>query len=123
MESLVNESFTGIVLGSLAFGAALLWFRSGSSIRGNDDRLTIISSLTRGTRSEVEEEHDDPIDVGNKRDHVNSNQHQPSKKLLRDVFSVKQKPIVMDESSSSSPTSARPFESSYYFAHNRQSTG
>jgi hypothetical protein len=120
MESLVNESFTGIVLGSLAFGAALLWFRSGSSIRGNDDRLTIISSLTRGTRSE--EEHDDPIDVG-KRDHVNSNQHQPSKKLLRNVFSVKQKPIVMDESSSSSPTSARPFESSYYFAHNRQSTG
>jgi len=119
MESLVKESFTGIVLGSLAFGAALLWFRSGSSIRVNDDRLTIISSLTRGTRSEVEEEHDDPIDVG-KRDHVNS---QPSKKLLRNVFSVKQKPIVMDDSSSSSPTSARPFESSYYFAHNRQSTG
>jgi hypothetical protein len=120
MESLVNESFTGIVLGSLAFGAALLWFRSGSSIRGNDDRLTIISSLTRGTSSEVEEEHDDPIDVG-KRDHVVNSQ--PSKKLLRNVFSVKQKPIVMDESSSSSPTSARPFESSYYFAHNRQSTG
>lgn len=117
MDSFVNESLTGVVIGSLAFGAALFWFRSVSSSSSSiGSGLKIISSTARGTTSG--EEDDDPNVDGN------SNQHQPSKMLLRNVFSVKQKPIeVMDDGNNKSPSSVRPFESSYYFAHNRQSTG
>jgi len=41
---------------------------------------------------------------------------------LRNVFSVKQRPIVHGSGGKKS-SSDRPFESSYYFAHNKHSTG
>ena len=46
-----------------------------------------------------------------------------SEKKLRNVFSVKQKPPVSSNGAKAAAGSDRPFESSYYFAHNKHSTG
>jgi len=52
------------------------------------------------------------INIGNNRE-----------KKLRNVFSVKQKPPVSSTRGANSAGSDRPFESSYYFAHNKHSSG
>eukprot|EP00984_Skeletonema_dohrnii_P017585 scaffold8055_cov115-Skeletonema_dohrnii-CCMP3373.AAC.2 len=52
-----------------------------------------------------------------------SSSESSSEQKLRNVFSVKQKPPVSSNGGAKAAGSDRPFESSYYFAHNKHSTG
>jgi len=91
----------GVGIASIAFVAAcLFWFRSKGN---NHDSIatTTASSTTLGDKGKSDEQ------IANA-------------PILRNVFSVKQKPTIVAETST---TGGRPFESSYYFAHNRHSTG
>lgn len=51
------------------------------------------------------------------------NSENNSEKKLRNVFSVKQKPPVSSNGGAKAGGTDRPFESSYYFAHNKHSSG
>jgi hypothetical protein len=128
MESSVDEParLVGIVAITLFLGASsLLWFKGG--VRGHvggHAAVVVAAALTRKAGSSRRPPDDDDDDRGGTRSTTKSGDHRHPAKL-RSVFSVKQRPVKVtggvDGSSSSS--SSRPFESSYYFAHNGQSTG
>ena len=117
MQSMMSSLFPddtsrllGTIIASLLFVRAVLtWF-----IKKDDSKQTSKSKVdntsdvaTETSPWEDENEDDTPIDG-----------------KLRNVFSVKQKPINTGKGSSSKQASTdRPFESSYYFAHNKHSTG
>jgi hypothetical protein len=114
MVSFTEESsgLIGVCIASVAFIAACLFlFRN----KGNHDNVATTASSTSSGEGTV---------IG---ETVAQNQ------VLHNVFSVKQKKTTIvtgnecgasgAEASSTSTTCGRPFESSYYFAHNGQSTG
>lgn len=53
----------------------------------------------------------------------NNSESNSGEKKLRNVFSVKQNPPISSNGGAKAAGSDRPFESSYYFAHNKHSTG
>ncbi len=97
---------TGVCIASVAFIAACLFlFRN----KGNLDNVTTDTASSTSSAT------------GTAGKTIAKDQ------LLRSVFSVKQTPSTVTGNgygaSSTSTTGGRPFESSYYFAHNGQSTG
>lgn len=110
-----QSRLAGIVIASLLFAAALLWFRTSGAKRA---RVAAAAATTSSCTAKT----DDPSDVGPARA-KGTDDEGDGKQQLRNVFSVKQKPIVHGSGSSAQSSSERPFESSYYFAHNKHSTG
>lgn len=80
-----------------------------------------LSKRSRDSKpSEVQQHVDEP----KKENQVlSSSSESKSETKLRNVFSVKQKPPVSSSRGAKAVGSDRPFESSYYFAHNKHSTG
>ena len=76
----------------------------------------------RSKDSKPSQEHQS-IDEPQKESQVLSSSESKSETKLRNVFSVKQKPPVSSNGGAKAVGSDRPFESSYYFAHNKHSTG
>jgi hypothetical protein len=127
MESFLDEPshLTGIIVGTLIFGAALRWLFKNEA-DGDDEGAAPTASRERAddvvggvARSTKSPGGDDDVD-------------DDGRKSLRDVFSVKQGPVLVggegeggdeERRASSSSSASRPFESSYYFAHNGHSTG
>lgn len=101
--------FIGVCIASVVFLVACLFlFRNdnNNNIRHGHENNSA-SSLVESTSGDTVE----PI---------------ATTQTLRNVFSVKQKPTFVAGNgcgTSSSATGDRPFESSYYFAHNKHSTG
>ena len=111
-SSFVDESIgggvVGLVVSSLVFGAALLvWFKK-------DDGTTNAKSNSS-----------EAADVVQKSTIDKTTNEGAKAQPLRNVFSVRQKPIITGSKTSSKQKASdeRPFESSYYFAHNKHSTG
>ena len=121
----------GIAIATLLFAIALFWFSSRRKAPSSSAAAATQTTLskksvggdeTKASDGSVTTKHDE--DAGNN----NSSK-------LRNVFSVKQKPINTTgkggsshnhnktKGSTSSTDNSRPFESSYYFAHNKHSTG
>lgn len=106
----------GIVIASVLFGAAVLWLNKKDGFTENAETATAVEADTpKSNKSEEPSAKDDDKYQAAEGD---------DGKQLRNVFSVKQKPIVTGKKGSSKQSSSdRPFESSYYFAHNKHSTG
>ena len=108
-----------LIIGSLSFFGALLWFRKdGNKKLTTNDRGTAVK--------ESKKENNDATAQQLKSD--NRSAGDGKQQQLRNVFSVKQKPINTGTNGSNiskkkASSSDRPFESSYYFAHNKHSTG
>lgn len=107
-----------LMIGGLSFFGALLWFRKdGNKKLTTNDRGTVVK--------ESKKENNNPTAQQLKSD--NSSSSDGKQQQLRNVFSVKQKPINTGTNGSNinkkKASSDRPFESSYYFAHNKHSTG
>jgi len=108
MEYIINSipsyQIVGLITATIIFVGAILWFRR----KEEDDATSNIND-----HSAIEEE-------------VNktTSTQKSDNKVLRNVFSVKQQPINTGGSNSTNTNKeAKPFESSYYFAHNKHSTG
>ncbi|KAL7534078.1 hypothetical protein ACHAXR_005622 [Thalassiosira sp. AJA248-18] len=106
-----NHGIIGLVVASLLFGVALIWFKKDS---GKKNTNTVDDSRDAGATAKTEES--TGADEGEKTQAKGDGK-------LRNVFSVKQKPMVHGNGSRNKASSDRPFESSYYFAHNKHSTG
>ena len=108
MESIINAvpsyQIVGLITATIIFVGAILWFRR----KEEDDATSKIKDQS------VKEEVTKTTTTTQKSDN----------KVLRNVFSVKQQPINTGGSNSTNTNKeAKPFESSYYFAHNKHSTG
>ena len=116
MLALHQGEVVGVVVASVLFVAALWWFKRGSGTANNDGKVNAnvndswVEAAAKSTDAGASSKGDDGQSKGDGK--------------LRNVFSVKQKPIVHGNGSSRKQASSdRPFESSYYFAHNQHSTG
>lgn len=78
--------------------------------------------LSKRSRDSKPSEEQQQVDEPKKESQVLSSESKSETKL-RNVFSVKQKPPVSSNGGAKAAGSDRPFESSYYFAHNKHSTG
>ena len=110
-SSFIDEpSRIGIVVASLLFVAAVLWFNKNNDFSVAVTKTPDTNVVEEPSRAKAKgEESKSPAEGDGK---------------LRNVFSVKQKTIVTGGGSiSKNKSSDRPFESSYYFAHNKHSTG
>ena len=96
----MNEYAVGFIVSTLMFIAAcVFWLRNKRSAEDGENEIE-------------------------KSEKVINSETKKSDKKLRNVFSVKQKPPVSSNGRSTNKAgSDRPFESSYYFAHNKHSTG
>jgi len=79
--------------------------------------------LSKRSRDYTPSEKQQPIVEPKKESQVSNSSESNSEQKLRNVFSVKQKPPVSFNGGANAAGSDRPFESSYYFAHNKHSTG
>lgn len=115
----------GLAIASLLFGAALiLWFKKGNDKK--KARLEKESSETWASAAAKISVKEVPISdakEGNDDDGQTKGDDNDGDGKLRNVFSVKQKPIVHASGGEEAAASDRPFESSYYHAHNKHSTG
>ena len=107
-----------LMIGGLSFFGALLWFsKDGNKKLTTNDRGTVVK--------ESKKENNNP--TAQQLKSVNSSSGDGKQQQLLNVFSVKQKPINTGTNGSNinkkKASSDRPFESSYYFAHNKHSTG
>ena len=106
-----------IIIGSLSFFGALLWFRKD----GNKKKST---TNNRGTALKESKRENTNNDATSQMKSDTRSSDDRKQEQLRNVFSVKQKPINTGTNGSNRKASSdRPFESSYYFAHNKHSTG
>ena len=121
----------GIAIATLLFAIALFWFssrRKAPSSSAAAATQTTLSKKSVGGDETKASDGDGSVTTKHDEDAGNNNSSK-----LRNVFSVKQKPIDTTgkggsshnktKGSSSSTDNSRPFESSYYFAHNKHSTG
>ena len=116
MLALHQGGVVGLTLASVFFAAALWWFKRCSGTANNDGK---VSANVNDSWVEAAAKSAD-AGASSKRDDGQAN----GDGKLRNVFSVKQKPIVHGNGSGRKQASSdRPFESSYYFAHNQHSTG
>ncbi|KAL7548148.1 hypothetical protein ACHAWF_011452 [Thalassiosira exigua] len=107
-----KHEIVGLVTASLLFGAAWIWLRKRDQPSADDSGDSWAEAAAKTA----------VVADGNSRSGDGKRVEAPSK--LRNVFSVKQKPISTGNGSSGKQKSSdRPFESSYYFAHNKHSTG
>jgi len=133
----------GLIISSALFCSAIIWLKKDSkNIKSNKNTARKVGNSHNSTAEKAvanapKVESPDDVNDGN-------NGYQPPKSKpninkskggngneLRNVFSVKQKPIATGngsssnnkQSKSSSSSDEKPFESSYYFAHNKHSTG
>ena len=116
-----TRGIAGLVIASLFFVAALLWLKKGNKTKNakidEDSNDSWAMAAAKTSRAEAP-------NGGNEESKSQSNAKGGDDGKLRNVFSVKQKPIATGNGSSSKQTSSeKPFESSYYFAHNKHSTG
>ncbi|KAK1749178.1 hypothetical protein QTG54_001117 [Skeletonema marinoi] len=79
--------------------------------------------LSKRSRDYTPSEKQQHIVEPKKESQVSNSSESNSEQKLRNVFSVKQKPPVSSNGGANAAGSDRPFESSYYFAHNKHSTG
>ena len=101
INSIPSYQIVGFITATIIFVGAILWFR-----RKEEDDAT----------SKVK---DQPA----KQEEVTKSTTSDNR-VLRNVFSVKQQPINTGGTNSTNTNKeAKPFESSYYFAHNKHSTG
>ncbi|KAL9180344.1 hypothetical protein ACHAXT_008314 [Thalassiosira profunda] len=119
MLALYQGGAVGVVVASALFVAALWWFKrgSGTGTANNDGKVSanVNDSWVEAAAKSADAGASSTEDDG---------QPKGDDGKLRNVFSVKQKPIVHGNGSGRKQASAdRPFESSYYFAHNQHSTG
>ena len=111
LSSLIDEPsrLIGVVIATLLFAAAVLWSKKNNAI---SDITVESDTKTPKLKADAPKSINDKASI------------QPADDgKLRDVFSVKQKPIVTGNGGNKQASSDRPFESSYYFAHNKHSTG
>ena len=112
MESIINSipsyQIVGLITATIIFVGAILWFR-----RKEEDDATSKIKDQSAKQEEVK-----------KTTTTSTITQKSDNKVLRNVFSVKQQPINTGGSNSTNTNKeAKPFESSYYFAHNKHSTG
>ena len=81
-----------------------------------------LSKRSRGSKPS-EEPLQNVVEPKKERDVLSSSESSGGEKKLRNVFSVKQNPPISSNGGTKAAGSDRPFESSYYFAHNKHSTG
>jgi len=116
-----KRGIAGLVIASIFFGAALLWSKKDNNAKNTkiDNDSNDSWAMAAAKTSKVE-----APNGGNEESKSQSNAKGGDDGKLRNVFSVKQKPIATGNGSGSKQTSSeKPFESSYYFAHNKHSTG
>ena len=113
----------GIAIATLLFAIALFWFSSRRKAPSSSAAATQTTLSKKSVGGDETEASDGNVTTKHDEDAGNNS----SSSKLRNVFSVKQKPIFgnsRDKTKGSSSTdNSRPFESSYYFAHNKHSTG
>ena len=111
----------GIAIATLLFAIALFWFSSRRKAPSSSAAATQTTLSKKSVGGDETEASDGNVTTKHDEDAGNNSSK------LRNVFSVKQKPIFgnsRDKTKGSSSTdNSRPFESSYYFAHNKHSTG
>jgi len=112
MKSIINSipsyQIVGLITATMIFVGAILWFR-----RKEEDDATSKIKDQSAKQEEVK-----------KTTTTSTITQKSDNKVLRNVFSVKQQPINTGGSNSTNTNKeAKPFESSYYFAHNKHSTG
>ena len=129
--ALNDEKIIGLIIASIIlFGAALLLLKNNSSKKGSvNDSFSGDTWAHAAVKSATknEEVSDNSTGTATKNVEEQNNNIPPTTSgddgELRNVFSVKQKPINTGKGSGATTSSDRPFESSYYFAHNKHSTG
>ncbi|KAL7500147.1 hypothetical protein ACHAWT_008630 [Skeletonema menzelii] len=77
----------------------------------------------RSRDSKHSEELQNVVEPKKEREVFSSSDSNGGEKKLRNVFSVKQNPPISSNGGANAAGPDRPFESSYYFAHNKHSTG
>ena len=108
-----------LIIGGLSFFGALLWFR-----KDGNKKLT---TNDRGPALKESKKENNNNAAAQQLKSDNSSGGDGKQQQLRNVFSVKEKPNNTGTNGSNinkkKASSDRPFESSYYFAHNKHSTG
>ena len=134
--SIPPSQIGGIAIATLLFAIALFWFSRRKDTQRQDNNTSTRSSSVVATQTTLSKSvGGDETKGGDANSNIITTKYDEGagsdSGKLRNVFSVKQKPINTGnggsssnkKKGSSSADNSRPFESSYYFAHNKHSTG